>query len=73
MSNDKDSVLGFRPSAELRQRLEFAKTSLAKSIGCMPDHITWQILLPSLLNEAMDARGVPEPDCKCELVCNCDR
>lgn len=57
--NGQDSVLGFRPTPALRSRLEAARPACAEDLDVQASSVSWQLLLPWLLNKAMDQLGIP--------------
>lgn len=50
------------PGEATKKRLGLAIAAEAKARGCMLQSVTYQLLIPTLLHEAMDARGIPRVD-----------
>ena len=61
--NGQDSVLGFRPTPALRSRLEASKSVVAERMDIQPTSLSWQVLLPWLLNRALDDLGIAKAAC----------
>jgi hypothetical protein len=50
------------PGEAMKRRLELAMLAESKARGCPAASVTYQLMVPTLLHEAMDARGIPRVD-----------
>ena len=66
MSNGSSNRDGWKlvctPGDTLKKRLDLTVIAEAKARGCGTKSVSYELLVPTLLMEAMDARGIPRVD-----------